>query len=144
MYVSLTVEVAVSAERLWAQLADIPSHTEWMRDAREIEVTSDRKQGAGTTARVRTRIGPLRTRDEMRFTVWKPPELMGVEHIGAVTGTGLFRIEPTGEGACTFTWEEELHFPWWLGGPLGELVGRPVVKAVWRRNLDRLVALAAR
>lgn len=132
------------AARLWAQLADIPNHTEWMRDAREIEVTSERREGAGTTARVRTRIGPLSTTDEMRFTVWEPPELMGVEHVGAVTGTGLFRIKPAGDAACTFTWEEELRFPWWLGGRLGELCARPVVRAIWKRNLARLTALSAR
>ena len=39
---------------------------------------------------------------------------------GLVTGTGRFTLEPLDDGRRTrFTWEEELTFPWWLGGPLG-------------------------
>ncbi len=41
-----------------------------------------------------------------------------------------------------FAWDEELHFPWWLGGPVGELIGGKVVLgALWRRNLRNLKRL---
>jgi hypothetical protein len=68
---------------------------------------------------------------------------MGVKHVGMVTGTGVFTIEPLGNGQYTkFTWSEELTFPWWLGGPIGEVIGGNIVmKAIWRRNLKKLKAL---
>ncbi|MFM7509971.1 MAG: hypothetical protein ACKO5A_10555, partial [Actinomycetota bacterium] len=37
-----------------------------------------------------------------------------------------------------FTWTEELTFPWWMGGPLGARIARPVLGHVWRRNLVNL------
>ena len=49
---------------------------------------------------------------------------MGVRHTGMVTGTGRFTLTPIDLGRRTrFSWDEALRFPWWLGGPLGALVG---------------------
>jgi hypothetical protein len=40
-----------------------------------------------------------------------------------------------------FCWEEVLRFPWWMGGPLGERLAKPVLGHVWRTNLRRLQAI---
>ena len=49
---------------------------------------------------------------------------MGIEHRGAVTGDGEFRLRPVAGGDATeFCWEERLRFPWWLGGAAGERSG---------------------
>ena len=77
----------------------------------------------------------------MTITEWEPGTAMGVEHTGVVTGSGRFLLRPDGRGGTTFSWDEELRFPWWLGGALGELVGGLVLAAVWRRNLRGLKAL---
>jgi hypothetical protein len=66
---------------------------------------------------------------------------MGVEHTGVVTGTGRFTLRRNGRDGTTFAWDEELRFPWWLGGPVGELVGGRVLAAIWRRNLRGLKTL---
>jgi hypothetical protein len=77
----------------------------------------------------------------MTVTEWEPGTAMGVEHTGVVTGTGRFTLRANGRGGTTFSWDEELRFPWWLGGPVGELVGGRVLATIWRRNLRGLKAL---
>jgi hypothetical protein len=35
-------------------------------------------------------------------------------------------------------WEEDLRFPWPLGGPLTAALAAPVLRRMWRKNLDAL------
>ncbi len=131
--------IDADVETVWNDIAHLPSHTHWMADAESIRITSDQRAGVGTTMEVLTRVGPLSTTDVMEFTAWDPPHRMAITHRGLVTGRGEFRLEPAGD-RTRFIWEEELIFPLRLGGSLGGLVGKPVLEAVWRRNLARLAA----
>jgi hypothetical protein len=65
---------------------------------------------------------------------------MGVRHVGIVTGTGRFTMTPIDFGRRTrFGWDESLVFPWFLGGPIGALIGgRLVLRPIWKRNLRAL------
>ena len=141
---SLRVETTIAAppEAVWAHLEDIASHTEWMADAISIEFLTAERRGAGTRFACRTRVGPLHTTDLMEITEWSPPSRMGVRHTGAVSGDGRFELHATGPagGSTTMTWHESLHFPWWFGGPLGARLARPVLRGIWRGNLERLKA----
>ena len=138
--VSTTLPAPPSA--VWASVSDLASHVEWMADAESIRFTSRRRSGVGTAMEVETRVGPFRLTDVLEITEWRPRRSMGVRHAGIVGGTGRFplrrsRLRP---GRTRFTWEEDLVFPAWLGGPLGALVAAPVLRAVWRGNLRRLRA----
>ena len=67
---------------------------------------------------------------------------MGVRHVGIVTGTGRFTLEPAVHGGTLFAWEEDLHVPVVPRRPLGAVVGAAVVlRRIWRRNLAALKAL---
>jgi hypothetical protein len=44
-------------------------------------------------------------------------------------------------GETQFSWDEQLTFPWWLGGPLGERLARPILERLWRGNVARLKAV---
>jgi hypothetical protein len=80
----------------------------------------------------------LRTVDVMRVTEWRPRAAMGIEHTGVVHGRGRFTLRRRARDRTRFCWEERLTFPWWMGGVVGEQLARPVLRAVWRRNLRAL------
>jgi carbon monoxide dehydrogenase subunit G len=137
MRIRVDVAIAASPDEVWKVIEPIERHVEWMTDAAAITFVGDQTRGAGTTFDCRTTVGPFRLNDRMVVTEWEPCRVMGIEHRGIVTGRGRFTIEPTGEHT-RFTWTEVLRFPAWMGGPVGEMAARPVLEAVWARNLRNL------
>jgi hypothetical protein len=133
----VSIAIAAPAAQVWDDVRNIERHVEWMRDAVSITFSSPQREGAGTAFVCATRVGPFRTHDRMVVTEWVEGEAIGIRHHGAVTGEGRFTLAPDGDGT-RFTWAEELRFPWWLGGPLGAAVAAPVLRAVWRGNLEAL------
>lgn len=135
--VVVSVLIPASLETVWAEVERLENHPQWMTDAVGIEFDDDRRRGVGTKIRVATKIGPFRTTDAMEFTEWERPRAMGVAHKGLFTGTGRFTLEAEGDGT-RFTWTESVLFPWFLGGPLGAFVARPILTRIWEGNLRRL------
>jgi uncharacterized protein YndB with AHSA1/START domain len=134
--VSTTIDAPPA--RVWDDVKDIGSHVEWMHDAVAIRFTSSRRSGVGTAFDCDTRVGPLRLTDRMEVTEWRPRRSMGIRHVGLVTGTGRFTLSRRRGGRTRFRWEERLVFPWWMGGPVGGLVGGQVLRLIWKRNLANL------
>jgi hypothetical protein len=108
-----------------------------MADAGRIAFVGDQTSGVGARMRVPTRIGPLRTEDLMTVVEWEHGRLIGVRHSGVVSGVGRFELDPA-DGGTELKWSETLRFPWWLAGPVGAWLARPILKRVWRGNLRRL------
>ena len=136
--VSTTIEAPLDS--VWEYVRRIDSHTEWMADAESISFLSDQTEGVGTEFECLTKVGPLRLNDAMVVTEWAEKEAIGVRHTGLVTGQGRFTLAPAGTDRTEFCWTEELQFPWWMGGILGDIVGARVLEWVWRRNLKTLRA----
>ena len=147
--VNVAIEIDAPPTEVWRVVEPIESHSEWMSDAAAIHFESEQTRGVGTTFVADTRIGPVRLSDRMEVPDWVPvdnatsPGRMGVTHSGIVTGTGMFTIEPLDGGTRTrFSWSEQLDFPWYFAGRLGERIGgRVVLGPIWRRNLTRLKQL---
>jgi uncharacterized protein YndB with AHSA1/START domain len=142
-HIRVAVEIARPPEDVWAVVEPIEHHVDWMADAVAIRFTGDLTRGVGTEFECDTKVGPITLTDVMTITEWEPPRSMGVRHSGVVTGTGIFVLEPIDLGRRTrFIWTEDLTFPWFLGGRLGEFAGgRAVMKRIWARNLTRLKTL---
>jgi hypothetical protein len=139
--VQVSVMIDAPPDAVWAVLEDVAGHVRWMHDAHEIRFLGPQRAGVGTTFACETRVGPLRTTDVMEITEWRPRRAMAVRHSGIVTGTGRFRLRRARGGRTRLAWHERLVFPWRLGGPIGAAVARPVLAAVWRRNLRNLRAI---
>jgi hypothetical protein len=138
--IRVATEIDAAPQRVWQVVEPIEDHVHWMHDAVAIRFTGDQTRGTGTQFLCDTKVGPFTLVDRMEITEWEPEQVMGVRHTGLVTGSGRFTLEPIDLGRRTrFTWEESLVFPWWMGGPLGALVGgKLVLRAIWTRNLRNL------
>lgn len=138
--IRVAVELDAPTEEVWAYLEQVERHVEWMADAVSITFESDQHRGVGTSFMCATKFGPIRLDDRMEITEWVPEERMGVQHVGLVSGTGMFELESIDMGRRTrFSWTETLQFPWYFGGKLGRTIASPLVmKPVWRRNLKTL------
>ena len=138
--VAITVETEIDAppDVVWSDVRNIASHVHWMHDAEAIWFTSEHREGVGTSFDCETKVGPIRLTDQMEITEWADEAAMGVRHSGVVTGEGAFTLSPLPGGRTLFRWAEELTFPWFLGGPVGEVGGSIILKAIWKRNLEIL------
>jgi uncharacterized protein YndB with AHSA1/START domain len=129
--IKVSIVIDAPPARVWDDVRSLASHVEWMADAEAIRFTSESRSGVGTTFLCDTKVGPFRLVDAMEVTEWIEGEVIGVRHVGLVTGVGRFRLEPTGFfGRRTrFTWDEEIGVP----APAGW-----VLRVIWWRNLRRL------
>jgi hypothetical protein len=127
--------IDASPDQVWEEVRHVGRHVDWMADAVAIRFTSPHHAGIGTTFDCDTKVGPIRLTDKMEITEWRDGKVMGVRHVGLVTGTGRFTITKAGRDRTRFTWEERLHFPWWMGGPIGGIVGGRIMARIWERNL---------
>jgi carbon monoxide dehydrogenase subunit G len=141
VYVRGEVVVAAPRDVTWNALADIASHVEWMADAESITFVTDQRRGVGTAFECLTKVGPLTTRDKMTVTEWDEGSRLGVAHSGIVTGTGVFELREAGTNATQLSWTEALRFPIFLGGAVGAFVAKPVLRRIWRGNLERFAHL---
>jgi hypothetical protein len=134
--VSTTIER--SRHDVWADVRDISSHVSWMQDATEIRFLTDHVEGRGTRFECDTTVGPFKLTDVMEITEWVDARRMGVRHVGLVEGSGVFILEDLGSDRTEFRWEEDLVFPWFMGGQIGAFFARPILRLIWKRNLARL------
>jgi len=138
--VVVSIEIQRTPSEVWAEVRDIASHVTWMQDAVAIDFLGEEREGVGVQFRCRTRVGPFSLTDLMEVTSWEEARQMGVRHVGLVVGTGEFTLRDLHGGRTEFRWQEDLSFPWFLGGAIGGFLARPVLRRIWRGNLRRLKA----
>lgn len=134
----VSVTIDAPREKVWDDISRLVSHVEWMSDAKQIDFVSEQTSGIGTVMEVETRIGPLRTTDRIEVVEWNRPGEISVIHTGLFSGEGTFALDDLDGNRTRFSWQEAIRFPWYLGGKLGALAARPILRRVWRRNLEAL------
>lgn len=107
----MSLVINVPIEKVWAALADWESQGEWMLQT-TVEVTSDIREGVGTSIAAFTGIGKLGITDHMTVTSWNPPTICDVVHTGAIIkGTGRFELTALSDNSTRFDWSEEILAP---------------------------------
>jgi hypothetical protein len=138
--VRVGITIDAPPRRVWAEVEPVEHHVDWMADAVAIRFTSRSHRGVGTTFECDTKVGPFRLTDVMEVTEWRPGKVMGVRHVGLVTGSGRFTLRRARGGRTRFTWEERLTYPRWMGGAVAGVIGDQVMRRIWLGNLRRLKA----
>ena len=139
MGIEVSIDIPAPPQEVWDFAADLARNVEWMADAKSITFTSAQTEGIGTTFDCVTKVGPLKTTDQIEVVEWDPPRVLGIRHQGAVRGIGRFTLEPIEDGT-RFTWAEDLTMPWYFGARVSQQPAAMVLERVWRRNLRTLRA----
>ena len=91
-HIAMSLVINAPIERVWAALADWESQGDWMLQTR-VEVTSQIREGVGTSISAFTGIGKLGVMDHMVVTSWQPPHICDVMRTGKIIkGTGRFEL----------------------------------------------------
>ena len=110
-HIAMSLVIDAPIEKVWAALADWESQGEWMLQT-SVEVTSEIREGVGTSIAAFTGIGKLGIMDHMTVTSWNPPTICDVVHTGAIIkGTGRFELTALSENSTRFDWSEEILAP---------------------------------
>ncbi|HEX2240938.1 MAG TPA: SRPBCC family protein [Actinomycetota bacterium] len=129
-------------EVVWELLTDWDHLGDWMLEGSDFEVISSDRTGVGVRAQATISIGGLRTRDVIEVTIWEPPSVLQIAHLGWVQGTGTLELTPLTTSETRLDWREELRNPQ-LGaiGSLGLTAFRPLMRRVFERDLRVLEGL---
>lgn len=107
----MNLEIHAPIEKVWAALADWEAQGDWMLQT-SVEVTSQIREGVGTTIAAFTGIGKFGVMDHMVVTSWQPPHICDVLHTGKIIkGTGRFELTALDHNTTRFDWSEEIVAP---------------------------------
>ncbi|MCX6443424.1 MAG: SRPBCC family protein [Actinobacteria bacterium] len=107
----MSLVINAPIEKVWAALADWESQGDWMLQT-TVEVTSQIREGVGTSISAFTGIGKFGVMDHMIVTAWQPPHICDVVHTGKIIkGTGRFELVAIDTDTTRFDWSEEIVAP---------------------------------
>lgn len=146
MRLELSVEAAAPRQVVWDVLTTWERQSEWMLDARSVEVLTPQRTGIGVTIRCPTALLGVTVEDVMRVTAWSEPGLLEVTHLGRIiTGSGAFELVEVAPGRTRIDWWEEVAAPFGVVGEWGAArLLLPVLRRIFTRSLAGLARAAER
>ncbi len=143
VHLAIPVEVDAPAQRVWDAIVDWEAQGRWILGTR-VRATRGAGRQVGDRVTAVTAVGPIGFSDEFEITVWDPPRVCVVQHLGRVVrGTGTFAVEAESAARSRFVWSEDLALPLGALGRAGWPLVRPVFAAGVRRSLERFADLVA-
>jgi hypothetical protein len=128
-------------EVVWDLITDWEHQDDWMLEASDFEVTSDRREGVGVEAEATIRIGGITTRDKVSVIGWEPNRYLAIRHRGWVSGEGHIYLTPLNDDRTHVFWREELQPPVGVLGAVGMTAFKPLMGRLFRRDLRVLSSL---
>jgi uncharacterized membrane protein len=113
-----SIEIKSPPETVFAYLADIESHPEWVKWTKEAEVTSLEKTGLGSTSTMKMQVGPRKETVEAIVTEFKPDEFVAWRNTRGMDMTDRLSVVPYQDGTKV-AWSVDYKPP--MGG-MGKLV----------------------
>jgi len=135
----LTV-VDAPIEETWAVLADVPLQVEWMREMKDITISTPGPVGVGTRGTALVRIFGIPARDPVEIVEFEPPTRYAIKHLGLFTGGGVITLEPGADGTTTIVRWDEILRPAVLP-ELGSRIAAPVLRRIFQDDLHRFARL---
>jgi len=110
-HIAMSLVINAPIEKVWQAIADWESQGDWMLQT-TVEVTSDIREGVGTSIAAFTGVGKFGVMDHMVVTSWQPPFICDVLHTGKIIkGTGRFELIAIDTDSTRFNWSEEILAP---------------------------------
>ena len=110
-HIAMSLTIKAPVERVWDALADWESQGDWML-LTKVEVTSQVREGVGTSISAFTGVGKVGVMDHMVVTSWQPPNICDVVHTGKIIkGSGRFELSSIDSNTTRFDWSEEILAP---------------------------------
>ena len=128
-------------EVVWGLLTDWEHQDEWMLEARDFRVLSERREGVGVEAEATVAVGGLTTRDIVRVVAWEPGRHLAIAHGGWVAGRGDIHLTRLGPNLTHVFWTERLSPPLGALGAVGLSAFRPLLRRTFARDLRVLRGL---
>ena len=134
--------IGAPPEQVWSVVSDWERQASWMPDVSRIEVRGPERE-LGASMAVRTKVfGIPAATDLVRVTVWEPPRRLVVDHVGVVSGTGEWRLEPLNERSTQFTWIEDIRMMPPVLGSIALWLYAPWQRWMLRRSIRNLKRIA--
>lgn len=125
---------------VWRLITDWEHQDDWMLEARDFVIVSERREGVGVEAEASISIGGITTRDRVRVSRWDVDRALTIDHLGRVSGGGEIFITPVGDTSHVF-WRETLRPPLGAVGAVGLSLFKPLMAHIFRRDLRVLKGL---
>jgi uncharacterized membrane protein len=113
-----SIEIKSPPETVFAYLADVESHPEWVKWTKDAEVTSVEKTGIGSTSSMKMQVGPRKETVEAIVTEYKPDEFVTWRHTRGMEMTDRLAVVPFRDGTKV-AWSVDYTPP--MGG-MGKLM----------------------
>ena len=127
-------------EIVWELITDWEHQDDWMLEATDFAVVSSHREGLGVEAEATVSIGGIKTRDRVRITRWESGQVLGIEHLGWVSGHADMTLVPS-NGSTRFVWREHFKPPLGVVGAMGMTLAKPLMHRIFMRDLRILVSL---